>query len=96
MKIRIYSLLVLILFASAGLAQKNEANRPPIIDVHLHVYAKDPRWEMKVANPITGHTMTATTERAHMEATIAEMKKHNVVRAVASADYEAALRWKST
>jgi hypothetical protein len=39
--------------------------------------------------------MTATTEQAHMQATLAEMKQYNVVKAVVSNDYQVALRWKA-
>jgi len=47
-------LTVLAIISSAALAQTNEQNRPPIIDVHMHVYAKDERWTHKTPNPITG------------------------------------------
>lgn len=80
---------------SSALAQKREPARPPIIDVHMHVYASDERWKQKVPNPLTGQPMTATTEQAHMQATFAEMKKWNVVKAVVSNDYQVALRWKA-
>jgi predicted TIM-barrel fold metal-dependent hydrolase len=39
--------------------------------------------------------MTATTEQAHMQATFAEMKKNNIVKAIVSNHYEAVLRWKA-
>ena len=51
MKTRILSLILLTVFASAAPAQKNEQNRPPIIDVHVHAYAKDERWTHKDAQP---------------------------------------------
>jgi predicted TIM-barrel fold metal-dependent hydrolase len=95
MKTRILSLILLTVFASTAPAQKNEQNRPPIIDVHIHVYAKDERWTHKVPNPLTGQPMTATTEQAHMQSTLAEMKKYNIVKAVVSNDYQAVLRWKA-
>lgn len=95
MKTQILSLILLGIFALAAPAQKNAQNRPPIIDVHMHAYAKDERWTHKVPNPLTGQPMTATTERAHMQATLAEMKKHNIVKAVVSNDYQAVLRWKA-
>jgi hypothetical protein len=72
MKTRILSLILLTVFASAARAQKNEQPRPPIIDVHVHAYAKDERWALKVPNPLTGQPMTATTEQAH---TLSEMKR---------------------
>ena len=93
MKKRIFSLILLTIFASAALAQKNEQNRPPIIDVHVHAYEKDERWTSKVPNPRTGQPMTATSEQAHMQATFGEMKKYNIVKAVVSNHYPAILRW---
>ena len=85
-----------------SLAQRNAApqtNAPtnaPVIDVHMHAYANDPRWDHRIGNPITGRAMTATNEQAHMRATLEEMKKYNIVMAVVSTDYEAVLRWKAT
>jgi uncharacterized protein len=89
------TLLLLTGVAWPALAQKPESTRPPIVDVHVHLYAKDDRWTYRVPNPVTGQPMTATTEEAHRQATLAEMKKHNVVKAVASNHYEAVLRAKA-
>ncbi|HKY41496.1 MAG TPA: amidohydrolase family protein [Pyrinomonadaceae bacterium] len=94
MKTQVHSLIFLILIASTALAQNSAQRRQPIIDVHMHAYAKDPRWDQKVPNPITGQPMIATNEQAHMQATFAEMKKYNIVKAVVSNDYQAVLRWK--
>jgi uncharacterized protein len=94
-KTRILGLTILTIISSSALAQTNEQTRPPIIDVHMHVYARDERWTHKTPNPITGQPMTATTEQAHMQTTLAEMKKYNIVKAVVSNDYQAALRWKA-
>ena len=93
---RILCAIFLALIALTTPAQQKKP-KPigPIIDVHMHCFEKDERWTHKVPNPITGQPMTATTEQAHMQATLAEMKKHNIVKAVVSADYQAALRWKS-
>ncbi len=88
------SLLFLAIVSSQVLAQ-HEQNRLPIIDVHMHAYAKDERWNQKIPNPLSGQAMTATTEEAHMRATLAEMKKYNIVKAVVSNDYNAVLRWKT-
>jgi predicted TIM-barrel fold metal-dependent hydrolase len=95
MKARILSLILLTGFESAGPAQKNEQNRLPVIDVHMHAYAKDERWTHKAPNPLTGQPMAATTEQAHMQATLTEMKKYNIVKAVVSNDYQAVLRWRA-
>ena len=72
------------------------AEPTPVIDVHVHVYASDARWEYRVPNPANGQAMTATDETAHMEATLAEMERHNVVKAVVSNDYDVVLRWYET
>lgn len=95
MKTRILSLLLLTLFASTGTSQKREQNRPPIIDVHVHAYLKDDRWIRNIPNPITGQLIAAKTEQAHMQATLGEMRKYNVVKALVSNDYEAVQRWKA-
>ena len=76
-------------------AQTNQQERPPIIDVHVHAYAADERWNQNVPNPVTRQPMTATDEEAHRRATFAEMKKHHVVKAVVSNDYDVVLRWKN-
>jgi predicted TIM-barrel fold metal-dependent hydrolase len=81
--------------SSAAPAQESEQDRPPIIDVHVHAYENDERWTHKVSNPITGQPMTATTEQAHMQATLAEMRKYNIVKAVVSNHYPAVLRWQA-
>lgn len=95
MRRQILTSILLAIAASATHAQTNEPSRPPIIDVHMHVYAKDDRWTHKVPNPVTGQPMTATTEQAHMQATVAEMKKYNIVKAVVSSEYQAGLRWRA-
>lgn len=96
MRTQVHSFIFLLLIASTSLAQNSAQRHLPIIDVHAHAIAKDPRWDQKVANPITGQAMVATNEQAHMQATLAEMKKYNIVKAVVSGDYEATLRWKKT
>lgn len=94
MKIIIPGLILLTLFAQP-LPQRKTQTRLPIIDVHMHAYGQDERWTHKVANPITGQAMTATTEQAHMQATFDVMKTHNIVKGVVSTDYAAVLRWKT-
>ena len=81
MKLRILSLTLLSAFAPAAPAQSDEQIRPPIIDVHVHAYAANAAWALKIPNPRSGQPMTATTEQAHMQATFAEMKKNNIVKA---------------
>ena len=72
-----------------------EGYRGPIIDVHAHVYASDPRWTYKVPNPVTGQALVATTEAEHRAATLREMEEHGIVRAIVSNDHGAALRFQA-
>jgi predicted TIM-barrel fold metal-dependent hydrolase len=93
MKVWILGSSLVTAFSSAAPAQTSQQNRPPVIDVHVHAYAKDERWTNKTPNPVTGQAMIATTEEAHMRASLAEMKKYNIVKAFVSNDYQAILRW---
>ena len=95
MRTHLLSFILLTGLTSAAPAQENAQNRRPIIDVHVHAYETDERWTRKEPNPLTGQPMTATTEQAHMQATLAEMKKYNIVKAVVSNHYQAVLRWQA-
>ena len=95
MRKQVQRLIVLAMMLVAALAS-NAQTRPPIIDVHMHAYAKDARWDHKIGNPITGVAMTAFNEQSHMRETLVEMKKYNIVKALVSTDYDAVLRWKAT
>jgi len=76
------------------------AAAPParrIIDVHLHAQSKDdPRFGTTWTSPLTGRVMTAATdEPTQMSASLAAMRRLNIVKAVVSADEPEALqRWK--
>ncbi len=87
--------LILVTGASAAPAREPEQQRPPIVDVHVHAYETDERWTRTTTNPITGQPLTATTEQLHMQATLAEMSKYNIVKAVVSNHYQAVLRWRA-
>ena len=58
----------------------------PIIDVHAHSYAIDPRWTVRAPNPATGKPLTAVGEAALREATLAEYRKNGVIRAIVDDD----------
>jgi len=94
--LRVIVVLVYFAVAQSAFAQKERAARQPIIDMHVHAMAADERWNIKVPNPVTNQPMVAMTEQAHMEATLAEMDRYNVKKAMISGnetDYEAGLRW---
>ena len=83
--------LLLLISATCAVA---DDGRPPIIDVHIHVYNEDPRWTLKAPNPATGEPLTVLGEEAHMRATLERMRRHNVVKAVASNYHDVVLRWR--
>ena len=60
--------------------------RQPIIDVHAHSYAVDPRWAVGAPNPSTGKPLTAVGEAALRKATLAEFRKNGVIRAIVDDD----------
>lgn len=95
---RLSFLICLLALTQPLPAQKSKSARQPIIDMHMHVYAADERWIQKVPNPANNQPMVATTEQAHMDATVAQMDRYNIVKAVISGDgggYDASLRWKA-
>jgi len=58
--------------------------RGPIIDVHLHAYRLDPRFEERTPNPATGKPLSVSTEEEHRRATLEELKRLNIVKGVVS------------
>lgn len=95
MKQTTLALALLTILPITVLAQRNKQARLPVIDVHIHAYEKDERWAHKIPTPFSGEPMTATNEVAHMNSTVAEMRKYNIVKAVVSGDYNAVLRWRT-
>jgi predicted TIM-barrel fold metal-dependent hydrolase len=88
------SLWALLVAAPRTAAPPSPPAPSRIIDMHVHAYTNDPRWAMRLGNPATGQAMTATTEVAHREATLAAWKRARVVKAIVSGDYPAALHFK--
>jgi predicted TIM-barrel fold metal-dependent hydrolase len=66
---------------------------PGVIDMHVHAYTDDPRWQARIGDPVTGQKMVATDENAHREATFAALRRNHIVKAAVSGDWEAVLRW---
>lgn len=83
-----------VLFAAAPTAPPSPAPPARIIDMHVHAYANDGRWQARIPNPVTGQAMVATDENAHRGATFAAMKRARVVKAMVSGDDAVVLRWK--
>jgi predicted TIM-barrel fold metal-dependent hydrolase len=87
--------LAAILLAPPVTPRPSPAPPVRVIDMHMHAYARDERWTVRIGNPVTGQAMVATDEAAHRAATFAAMKRTNIVKAVVSSDdYDAVLRWK--
>lgn len=78
------NLLLLLAPSYAGGQSPTTPTQRPVIDMHMHVYASDDRWEKRVPNPATGIPLSATTEDAHRQATLEQMRRFNVVLAVIS------------
>ncbi len=70
------------LTASAAVAAVGKSRR--IIDVHMHAYPATTVFTDPIVNPITGAKSPIRNGAEHMEACIAEMKRHNVVKGVVS------------
>ena len=70
------------LTASAAVAPVGRSRR--IIDVHMHAYPATTVFTDPIINPITGAKSPIRNGAEHMEACIAEMKRHNVVKGIVS------------
>lgn len=95
----ISSIVLLLLLLCSGIEQtlaQQQVNRqrPPIIDVHLHAYGFDQFGDPPPPNEITGRRPTARTDEEALEATLAEMKRYNIVKAVVSGPLKDVLRWR--
>ena len=58
----------------------------PVIDVHLHAYAKDGRWTARAPSPSTGKPLEVIGEAAHRTATLDEFTRAGIVRGIVSGD----------
>ena len=94
----IHSIATLALLLSMGASQVRPQQSPtpqrqPIIDMHIHAFSWDHQGNPPPPNPVTGKVPTARTNKEAMEASLAELKRYNVVRAVAGGPREHVLRW---
>ena len=94
--IRPLASLALLLWVGAGQAYPQQAatpQRPPIIDMHIHAFSWDDLGNPPPPSPVTGKAPTAHTDKEAMEASLAELRRYNVVRAVAGGRSEHVARW---
>jgi predicted TIM-barrel fold metal-dependent hydrolase len=84
--------LALVVAAAWGAAPANAgqsvclAVQEPVIDVHVHAYASDPRWTARVPSPSTGKPLNVIGEAAHRAATLDELRRAGIVRGIVSGD----------
>jgi hypothetical protein len=94
--IHLLFLLALFLSSAAGQAltrQSTTSQRLPIIDMHIHATGWDHFGNPPPPNQLTGKVPTARTDKDFMDATLAELKRYNIVLAVAGGPREHVLRW---
>ena len=84
--------LFALLFSLLLLAQDG---KQPIIDMHMHSYPADYMGESSIPNPVTGKVSGVTSDNGLMQATLSEMHRYNIVKAVISGPLEIVYRWKS-
>jgi len=89
------ALLLLVAADHASPQQPPAPQRPPIIDMHIHAFSWDHQGNPPPPNPVTGKVPTARTDKEAMEASLAELRRYNVVRAVAGGRSEHVSRWHS-
>ena len=92
--------LLLIVFGLVGIpclisAQNAIDKKLPIIDMHMHSYPVEYNGESDIPNPVTGRPSGAASDEELMQATLTEMRRYNIVKAVASGPLEFVYRWKS-
>lgn len=83
------ALLLAVLFSCPGVAR----DRGPIIDMHLHAFGFDEYGNPPPPNEITGKVPDARSDEAALRASLDELKKNNVVLAVASGPLADVQRW---
>ena len=87
-----------LIFITTCLAQAQQApvvSKPPIIDMHMHAHAADRFGKAGLPNPVTGKPSAAVTDREILALTLAEMRRYNIVKAVAGSTMESAERWRA-
>ena len=91
--IRSFALLLSVFGNHAFSQQPSSPQQPPIIDMHIHATAWDHYGSPPPPNMVTGKVPAARTDKEFMDATLAELKRYNIVKAVAGGPREHVLRW---
>ena len=91
--IRSCALLLSVLGNHVISQQPSSTQQPPIIDMHIHATAWDHYGSPPPPNAVTGKAPTARTDKEFMDATLAELRRYNIVKAVAGGPREHVSRW---
>lgn len=89
---RLLTIALLLTLSTLASAQRMQ-RRQPIIDMHLHDYSTDELLKNQAPNPVTGKPNGLATEDAHMRATLAAMKRYNIVKGLVSNNHAVGRRW---
>jgi len=89
-----YLVVLLLAFVLVVAAQAPQKPLPPIIDMHLHALPADFFGVPGLPNPATGKPSTAITDEAIRQASLAALKRYNIVKAVTSGPLEVVNQWK--
>jgi predicted TIM-barrel fold metal-dependent hydrolase len=81
-----------LLFSVLLIAQDSKL---PIIDMHMHSYPVEYMGESNIPNPVTGKPSGAASDEELMLATLSEMRRYNIVKAVTSGPLDVVYRWKT-
>ena len=65
----------------------------PIIDMHMHSYPIKYMGDSNILNPVTGRPSLASSDEELMLATLSEMRRYNIVKAVTSGPLDVVYRW---
>ncbi|MBO9581651.1 MAG: amidohydrolase family protein [Sphingobium sp.] len=79
----------MFLLAAAAAAASCTGVSEPVIDVHLHSYEHDGRFEARVPNPGDGRPMSALDGRAQASGTVAALRSAGVVRGIVGGEHRA-------
>jgi predicted TIM-barrel fold metal-dependent hydrolase len=91
---------LLILLGLVGIpclifAQMDTIKKLPIIDMHMHAFPLEYNGYAGIPNPVTGKPSGTTSDEELMRATLMEMHRYNIVKAVMSGPLEFLFRWKA-
>jgi uncharacterized protein len=75
-------MLMALVLGAAAVPAVCAGVREPIVDVHVHTYERDARFDARTPNPGDGGAMTAFTGADHARATAEALRRAGVVRAV--------------